>query len=130
MRKSIKIAGGVVAGLFIIGLAAPKEDAKSEVSTHTVPTSVAVPVNNEPVAVKPVPTTTTTTAKAVSACDGAREAFLTGTPAEIESALRALIADRTANNIAREYAQYYLVRDKTNPDLREMDKSLIQTGCL
>lgn len=66
---------------------------------------------------------------AVSSCDRVREAFLTGTKAEIEAALRALVADRSADGTAREYAGYYLKRDRNSADLREMDQSLISTSC-
>lgn len=73
--------------------------------------------------------TTSDSSKAVSTCDVAREAFLTGTQAEIDAAMTALKNDRTADATAREYADYYMNRDKTNPELREMDKGLIQMSC-
>lgn len=66
-------------------------------------------------------------AAAASTCDVAREAFLTGTPDQIEAAMRALIADRSADATAREYAQKYLEED--NADLKDMNKSLIQMSC-
>jgi hypothetical protein len=59
----------------------------------------------------------------------AREAILTGTPADIKGALRALQADKTADATAREYARYYLTRDAGDPQMREMDVSLIQSAC-
>lgn len=62
-------------------------------------------------------------------CDKAREAILTGTPKEIKAALTALQKDKTADATAREYARYYLGRDKNDKDLQEMDISLIQTAC-
>jgi hypothetical protein len=65
----------------------------------------------------------------VSTCDRAREAFLTGTQTDIDNAMHALIADKTAPATAREYAQYYIQRDATDSSMREMDKSLIQTTC-
>lgn len=70
-----------------------------------------------------------TEAPAVSPCDAAREAFLTGSADDIAAALKALVKDKTASGTAREYAQYYLTRDAKNPQLRDMDKSLIQTAC-
>lgn len=77
-----------------------------------------------------LPTETTAKPKpAASTCDVAREAFLTGTPSDIESALTALRADKSADATAREYADYYLNRDADSPDLREMDKGLIQMYC-
>lgn len=65
----------------------------------------------------------------VSTCDRVREAFLTGTPAQIKAALQALIKDRGADGTAREYADYYLNRDAKEAQLREMDKSLIVSAC-
>lgn len=64
-----------------------------------------------------------------SACDNAREAILTGTQSGIISAMNKLVADRSADSTAREYARYYLGRDKTDKDMREMDIGLIQSAC-
>jgi hypothetical protein len=64
-----------------------------------------------------------------STCDVAREAILTGSKADIAKALKTLQNDKTADATAREYARYYLVRDKAQPDLQEMDLSLIQSAC-
>jgi hypothetical protein len=68
-------------------------------------------------------------APAVSPCDAAREAFLTGTPTDVTKALQALVKDKDADGTAREYAQYYLTRDAKDPQLRDTDKSLIQMAC-
>lgn len=91
------------------------------------PTSAAVqaPVATEapPVAEAPAPK------PAASTCDKVREAILTGTPAGITKAMKALVADKAAPATAREYARYYTVRDKDSKDLREMDVSLIQMSC-
>lgn len=65
-----------------------------------------------------------------STCDVVKEAFLTGTPAEITASLKALVKDKTADATAREYAQYYVGRDKGNKQMQEMDISLIQMSCL
>lgn len=62
-------------------------------------------------------------------CGAAREAFLTGSPDDITSALRALQADKGADPTAREYADYYLDRDKDDPDMQSLDKGLIQSAC-
>lgn len=62
-------------------------------------------------------------------CDVAREAILTGTPKQIKKAFEALVKDKTADATAREYARYYLGRDKNDKDLREMDIGLIQMSC-
>jgi|SRR6476469_3195756 len=70
---------------------------------------------------------TTTQTAAATTCDVVREAFLTGAPSEIAGALQALIADRSADATAREYAQKYLTQ--TDPGLKDMDKSLIQMSC-
>lgn len=83
-----------------------------------------------PAAVK---VTTTTAAPKASACDVVREAFLTGTPAELEASLKALVADKTADATAREYADYWLHRDAPpaygSKDLRSMDATLIKSAC-
>ncbi len=68
-----------------------------------------------------------TSTPAVSTCDLAREAFLTGTEQDQERALKALQKDRSADGISREYAKYWLGRDKDSPDMRELDESLITT---
>lgn len=68
-------------------------------------------------------------AQQVSTCDAVREALLTGTPEQIETAMEALKADKAAPQVAREYADYYLNRDANNPSQREMDKGLIRTYC-
>lgn len=80
-----------------------------------------------------VETTATTAApvapKAASTCDVVREALLTGTQAEINASMKALVADKAADATAREYADYYLNRDKTEPSMREMDTGLIRMSC-
>jgi hypothetical protein len=65
----------------------------------------------------------------VTSCDRVREAFLTGSPGEIKSALQALVADRSADGTARKYAQYYMGRDAGDPTMQEMDKGLIHMSC-
>lgn len=65
----------------------------------------------------------------VSTCDRVRESFLTGTKAEQVKALKQLKADRGADGTAREYAGYWLGRDKGEPDMQEMDQSLIVSLC-
>jgi len=65
-----------------------------------------------------------------SSCDVAREAILTGSQAQINKAMKALVADKSADATAREYARYYIGRDKGDKDMREMDVSLIQTACM
>ena len=64
-----------------------------------------------------------------SSCDKAREAILTGSPADINASMKALIADTTAPSIAREYARYYTGRDAGQKDMQEMDITLIQSAC-
>ncbi len=68
-------------------------------------------------------------AEAGASCAVVREALLTGTPAEITTGMRALIADKSADQTAREYASYYVGRDKNQKDLQKMDVSLIQLAC-
>ncbi len=64
-----------------------------------------------------------------STCDNAREAILTGTQSGIASAMNKLVADKSADSTAREYARYYLGRDKSDPEMRELDIGLIQSAC-
>jgi hypothetical protein len=73
--------------------------------------------------------TTAPAAKTASSCDVVREAFLTGTPAELEASLKALVADKTADATAREYADYWLNRDKGDTQMQEMDEGLIKMAC-
>jgi len=40
-----------------------------------------------------------------------------------------MIHDKTADATAREYARYYLGRDKASKQFREMDIGLIQMSC-
>jgi len=68
-------------------------------------------------------------ADATSSCAVVKEALLTGTPAEINAGMLALIADKTADQTAREYASYYTDRDKNQKDLQEMDATLITASC-
>lgn len=64
-----------------------------------------------------------------STCDDAREAILTGTQSGITTAMNKLVADKSADSTAREYARYYLGRDKTDKEMRELDIGLIQSAC-
>jgi hypothetical protein len=68
-------------------------------------------------------------AEKASTCDVAREAILTGSAKEIKASFKALVKDKKADATAREYARYYLGRDKSDKDLQEMDIALIQTSC-
>jgi hypothetical protein len=68
-------------------------------------------------------------APAGDSCAAAREAILTGSKSDITRAMKGLVADKSADSVAREYARYYLGRDADNPQMREMDISLIQMSC-
>lgn len=76
----------------------------------------------------PAPVVTTQAPKATT-CDVVREALLTGSKAEIAAAMQALKVDKTMDGTAREYAGYWLGRDKTDPQFRQMDEELITTAC-
>lgn len=67
--------------------------------------------------------------RAGSTCTAVREAILTGSKARIARAMRALIKDRRAPMVAREYARYYLGRDAGDPSMQELDIGLIQMSC-
>lgn len=64
-----------------------------------------------------------------STCAAVREAILTGSDKRIGRTMQALINDRRAPMVAREYARYYLGRDAGDPDQQEMDVMLIQMAC-
>ncbi len=66
---------------------------------------------------------------ALTSCDVVREALLTGSPADIQAGMLVLIADRTADPTAREYASNYTERDNGRKDMQRMDISLIQVSC-
>ena len=114
-----------LAAVAVLALAGCSTGSGSAPLPQAPPTSDAAPVATEapPVAEAPAP------APVASTCDKAREAILTGTPAGITKAMKALVADKSAPATAREYARYYTVRDKDSKDLREMDVSLIQMSC-
>ena len=90
------------------------------VSTQAQPAPEA-PVADPAPAAEPAPATST--------CDVVQEALLTGTPAEITSSMKALIADRTAPTTARQYARYFTVRDTGNKSQQSADESLISMSC-
>lgn len=116
-----------LAAVAVLALAGCSSGSGSAPLPQAPPTSAAAqaPVATEapPVAEAPA------AAPAASTCDKVREAILTGTPAGITKAMKALVADKSAPATAREYARYYTVRDKDSKDLREMDVSLIQMSC-
>lgn len=97
-------------------------------------TATPIPQGQAPVVATDTPTAeapaaTEAAPAAVTTCDAAKEALLTGSPTSIDAAMRALKADKTADATAREYADYYTGRDKDNKDLKEMDKGLINMAC-
>lgn len=117
MKKSIAIVATVLA-LAACG-PAPSGDGDKDALPQATPTATAEESTAAPKEAEPK----------ASTCDVAREAFLTGSPADITKALKALIKDKKADATAREYADYYLNRDKGQPDLQDMDKTLIQSAC-
>jgi hypothetical protein len=118
-----------------IGAAGASGSSTATVAAQSVPTvtaTVAGPVVTETVtapAPEPVAAEPAAPAATGSSCDNAREAILTGTTAGITKTFKALVADKTADATAREYARYYLGRDKDSKQFREMDVSLIQMSC-
>ncbi|MCA1846034.1 MAG: hypothetical protein LC792_23150, partial [Actinobacteria bacterium] len=131
-------------GVIAIGSAgagsSEKKDAKLAAASgqvaDTTATTAAAPATTAPKAApttvttaKPTTTTTvkatTTTTEKLDTCAAVREALLTGTQAQINGALAALQADKTADATAREYADYYLHRDAPpaygSKGLRDMD---------
>lgn len=65
----------------------------------------------------------------ISSCNQAREAFLTGSKTDRVKALKRLQKDKHADAVAREYARYWLGRDKSDPQMRELDETLISSAC-
>lgn len=98
----------------VAGLALTACGAASPLPQSTDPVAVAVEGNDT---------------SSASTCDVVREAFLTGTVKEQTAALKKLKADKSADATAREYAGYWLGRDKGDPTLQEMDQTLIVSAC-
>lgn len=128
-----------VVGVIIIASAAGSSSSKTKTQSGTLAaTGSSSPATTAPAApatTAPAPTTTTapapttTTTEKVDTCANVREALLTGTQAQIDTAMAALQADKSADDTAREYADYYLHRDAGQKDLRDMDVSLIREAC-
>lgn len=112
----------------VVAVAALSLSACGSTSTPIPQGTAAAPAATQAPAAEPAPAAPVEPA-AVSTCDVAKEAFLTGSPAGIDAALRALKIDKTADATAREYADYYINRDKDSKDLKEMDKGLINMSC-
>ncbi len=71
--------------------------------------------------------------QAPTTCDVAREAFLTGTDADIAAALAALQADSTADAYARESAKSYLTAEENSIPLEEWQDTYedsVIAGCM
>ena len=66
---------------------------------------------------------------AASSCDVAREAFLTGTEADIVKSMNGVLADRTAHDTARQFAKFYNGRDRANKSKQETDIKIVQFYC-
>lgn len=112
-------------------IASAKASASACVPTSTSPTpdaTVSMPASDAP-ASSAEAVATEAPAPTGSTCDNAREAILTGSPSDITKAMKALVADKSAPDTAREYARYYNGRDKGDPTMQEMDVSLIQMAC-
>jgi hypothetical protein len=126
MKKTATLA--ILAAALIVTAACTAEtnDDALPSGSDQFPTTVTTVASGS---VTPKTTPTTEAAPAASTCDVTREALLTGTQAEITASLKALMADKTADATAREYADYWLNRDKTSPEMREMDIGLIRMSC-
>lgn len=98
-------------------------------SSLPITTASSASAASAPAAPAPAPPAAAPAAPSATSCDAAREEFLTGTPSSISAALTTLKADKTANAIAREYADYWLNRDAADASLRDMDKGLINMSC-
>jgi hypothetical protein len=125
-----KIALGILAASFVVTAACTSTKDPLPAGSDQFPTTsttVAAGAVKTDASVKA--TTTTEATPAASTCDVTREALLTGTQAEINASMKALMADKTADATAREYADYYLNRDKAEPDMQKMDISLIRMAC-
>lgn len=91
------------------------------VAVDPAPAPAAAPAAAKPAAAAPA------AAKGASSCDVVREALLSGTQTEINSAMTKLQADKTADADARETASDYL--RQTDKDLRSMHVTLIRMQC-
>lgn len=110
-----------------VTVTAPAEPAGAP-STVTVTKAVPGPATTVTVA-GPAPAPAADPAPSGDSCGNAKEAILTGSQADIDRTLLALQNDKGANSTAREYARYYLGRDKGQKDLQELDITLIQSVC-
>jgi hypothetical protein len=128
MKKTATLAVLAAAIIFTAACTATETNDALPTGSDQFPTSTTVAAGTVKTEAAKV-TTTTEPAPAASTCDVTREALLTGTQAEITASLKALMADKTADATAREYADYYLNRDKASPDMREMDIGLIRMSC-
>lgn len=126
---------GLIVGVIIGTSAGGGDSSDAGDTTATGPVAAStVTVTAPPVTVTPAAKTVTVKAAVKEqpkgdTCEVVREAILTGSATELTAALKALQNDKSADATAREYAQNYLVRDKSDKDLRQMDLSIIQMSC-
>jgi len=123
-----KLAFGFLAAGFAVTAACSASTAKPIPQSGKIDQTTATTSSPTPTTKAEVTTTTVTTTK-VSSCDAVREALLTGTQAQINAAMGLLQVDRAADATAREYADYYLHRDATDPSMRTADVGLIRMSC-
>lgn len=132
-RKKRWWAAGVVAVIIIAAAAGGSSDKKKPATqTGTIVSTSSTSAAPTTVTTQRATTTTqapTTTTVALSSCDQVREALLTGTQSQINTAMAALQSDKAADQTAREYADYYLHRDAGDAGMREADIGLIRMGC-
>lgn len=109
-----------VAALALVGVACSTEpDTLGVKSFDGATTDETTPATSTPVTEAP---------KAISTCDVAREALLTGTQSDKDAAMAALVADTAADAKAREAAQGYL-NDDNQYGLKDMYASSVQMFC-
>lgn len=137
-KKRSWLLPGIIGGILgiMIGAALNSGDSSPAIATappvtvtRTVNAGTSAPRSTVTKTVIATPKAAPTPAAPASGdtCADAREAILTGSQSEIDQALRALIADRAADQTAREAAQDYFEED--NQTLKDMNIDLVQMAC-
>ena len=91
--------------------------------------SIMVNAGSAPGGTMPTTAGVRLSADALSSCTVVKDALLNGTPADIHAGMLALIADKTADQTAREYAGYYTGRDKDKTEMLKLGATLIWSSC-
>lgn len=129
MNRYLKIGLGAFAGIVILSAIGGAGEDATPAPTQT---QTEVPMGDHLDDGGLLGVETTTTTERLSSCDTVREALLTGSPSEVVVAMRALQADRSESQEARERAAEYLRRVSEYGSGHELVGSmgqLVANGC-